>query len=384
VPGTAATVKEGIELGAYGVGETAAGEGGEFVSDVGTAAQESVDEIVDYAQERPAEVAGLGVGSLVGSAAIMGGAARVSSTAGRATRYAIQPGEELLTETGTRALSTTATGQRALEAIPGGKLDWEEPLVAGGRRAAGAAREATGDLARRIRLEATAARFKAAELRARGGEARFGTDTELGERVQDFLSDERGMAQMQVQRAKQPELETETESEVRQQAEREREQALGRTEMAQETEIETNYERTQAELDVQRPGQEIDVMPDVRGEVATEPMALERAEMGIDTAIKPDTELFTETATETGVETGVETDVETEVGVETEVETMTRMEQEIETTLEMEQETEQETEMFRPQEDRRARGMDDTPLGSVDTDVFKNIDQDLQDLAEDY
>ena len=150
VPALGMAVKEAGEFAPYTARETAAGRLGisydpartrptqlggpvsapitieeEGVApDVAEEAETSIREFETYARENPAEFAGSAAGSLVASAAIMGGAGLISPRLGAATRGIIQPGEEALGYGGyytTRALASERWAQRLFPA--------QEPLI---------------------------------------------------------------------------------------------------------------------------------------------------------------------------------------------------------------------------------------------------------------
>jgi hypothetical protein len=69
----------------------------------------------------------------------MSGAAKMSSRAGAAARWSIQPGEELASAVLTRGLSKTSTGSRIVSKFPNNRIDNEEIVIQGARRVAGKA-----------------------------------------------------------------------------------------------------------------------------------------------------------------------------------------------------------------------------------------------------
>jgi len=171
VPGVALGVKEGGEIVGYGVSETYHGRGGEALEDTKAAAATAVTEARKYAVQNPVKFSGLLAGSLAGSYTAMSGTAKISSRAGKATRYAIQPGEELATGAATKVAQRTATGQRALNKIPGGRIDNEELALYAGQKAVGKTRDAAGrvkagvsDTASRVSPDVTVARNADAPL----------------------------------------------------------------------------------------------------------------------------------------------------------------------------------------------------------------------------
>jgi len=96
----------------------------EFKSKTGGSVDERVSQAVGQYNEDPRKFIGQGVGTVLGTALFMGGAGAVSSRAGTASRFAIQPGEELLGYGG-HALTKTATSARTADRLFPNK----EPLI---------------------------------------------------------------------------------------------------------------------------------------------------------------------------------------------------------------------------------------------------------------
>lgn len=136
VPAAAQGVDEAFETAGFLAYETAEGRGGDATEDLGQAAQVAAAEAIESAQADPFGVGGQTAGSLVASAGIIGGASRVSSTAGRAAAYGIQPGEELASAGLSRAFPGVASR------FPGGRIDNEEIVLQQVQRAGGRIRSA--------------------------------------------------------------------------------------------------------------------------------------------------------------------------------------------------------------------------------------------------
>ena len=135
VPGaTQGLVNAGDYIGA-GAAATVSGETDEFVAESEEAAAEVQAQVVEQVTENPVETTAMLAGSLVGSAGLTAGAARLSGAAGRAVPFAFQPGEELLTVGTTTALKQTARGRRLLSRLPNNKVDPEEIVLRGADRA---------------------------------------------------------------------------------------------------------------------------------------------------------------------------------------------------------------------------------------------------------
>lgn len=142
VPAIALGVKEGAETLGYLGAETVSGRGGDAVDELGNVGGEAVNDFLDFAEDNPGRTGGMVAGSLVGSVGVLGGAAKVSSRAGRVARYSIQPGEEILSEGATAALRsrrlnavTRGAGDRVVDRFPNGRIDNEEILIRAGKTA---------------------------------------------------------------------------------------------------------------------------------------------------------------------------------------------------------------------------------------------------------
>lgn len=120
-PGAVLGAKEASEFVAFGAQETAEGRGGEFLQQTEEEAVETGARALTAAQENPVRTAGQLGGALATSTVSIGTAGALSSRAGTATRFAIQPGEELLSG-GARSVGSSAirTGSRARIAVPDG------------------------------------------------------------------------------------------------------------------------------------------------------------------------------------------------------------------------------------------------------------------------
>lgn len=103
------------ELSSGNVG-AAGGEAADAGGEVAGVAKETGEFIIEH----PAGTAG--------SIFFTAGAMALPGKAGAAARYTIQPGEELLTAGASRAFPRVASR------FPGGRIDWEEPLVSAGAR----------------------------------------------------------------------------------------------------------------------------------------------------------------------------------------------------------------------------------------------------------
>jgi hypothetical protein len=139
----------------------------------------------NYAKRNPAKTGGAVVGSLVGSYGVMAKAPK--------SRWLIQPGEEVATRGATAALSRSATGRRILSKFPGNRIDNEEIVIEGGRRAlrkarpvTQAARRAKYDLKQRLTPEAVRVAQR----------TKYDLQRRLPSEVRQFLRDESGQADL--------------------------------------------------------------------------------------------------------------------------------------------------------------------------------------------
>lgn len=164
-------LKEAGEFVGYGVSETVTGDAGVsinpgspgvgntpdsavevedegFVPDVGSAAQSAAGSFAEQASRNPGRTAGIVGGSLVGTAGVMSAANRISTRGGRATAFAIQPGEEVLT-----SAANVAAPTRVQNLFPGGRIDNEEIVIRETGRAARGLGRAVDRAARRTGQE---------------------------------------------------------------------------------------------------------------------------------------------------------------------------------------------------------------------------------------
>jgi hypothetical protein len=172
VPGLVGGGMEIAENVAAGVGEATTPGDQEFGSKAlnrGTAMGEA---FAEEATENPLETGALAFGSLAGSYGAISTASKISSRAGTATRYAIQPGEELAGTIGHSATKATAGTKAADKLFPNKEplIFSEEAAIRGGKKAVSKVRgleyqdAATRMQPSRLAQEAQSARFKAAEL----------------------------------------------------------------------------------------------------------------------------------------------------------------------------------------------------------------------------
>jgi hypothetical protein len=373
-------IKEGAETLGYIGGKYVAGQGDEAMSQLEGDIAGLKRAVEQEWREDKAGVTLTAAGSLVGSVAVMGGAARISSRAGAAARWTIQPGEEALTWGGTKALSRTARGQKVLDAIPGGKLDWEEPVVYAGQKATrkvGAkARTVTDDLARRIHIEKKAAEFKIAEMRSADVETRFFKQTQsrvegAKTEVEKLVAEERGQADLtglqrprsefeteQAQRSEATELDRQA---TRPEARTDQESKLGSE--AQKSEIRTEYESTQAQLAVrEREMQEAQE----RLNQAFEQQARIDEGSQIDQRSRQEVGQVFETDTRVDQEIAVDQEVDQRVDQRLEQEMEFELEQELALETETESEIEVESESLMPDEPPQP----DAPSTEIDEDFY--------------
>lgn len=180
VPAAARGLDEGVEYVGWMGSETLQGRGGQALGQSVRAAATVGGAAVDYATKNPAKFTGTAVGSLAGSYTLMGGAAKVSSRAGTAVRWGIQPGEELASSVLTRGLSKTSTGSKIVSKFPGGRIDNEEIVIEGAKKGV-----------QKTRSSVNAARRATSDLKAKAAPE-----------VRKFLLDDRGQGQMPRSRAK--------------------------------------------------------------------------------------------------------------------------------------------------------------------------------------
>lgn len=237
----------------------------ELGADIGEEGVDRAQSVFEYARENPAELAGIGAGSLVGSTAIMGAAGRASTTAGRASRLAIQPGEEIAGIGGfraTRALRDEATAQRY---FPN-----QEPLIFSEEAALQAAGRARARV-QGLEFEPTARQRALGERFSPGAEGEFQGlgQTETGEVTAAGRSEPLGGAGTDVTTELYDparfETETETEPSVTQRAEATaREFAADERGMTRLVSPEQEFETDPATTpEVEEPGSSFDLRQDV-------------------------------------------------------------------------------------------------------------------------
>jgi hypothetical protein len=427
VPANAAGLIEAGEFIGEAGAETVQGDGEQFADEAGTAAVRAGEAFLEQASEQPFQTGGALFGSLAGSAAGIAGASRLSRTGGRATAFAVQPGEELVGIAGNR-LTRVATNARTAERL----FPDDEPLIfseeaairtarAAGRRTRQRLPDVDADIGtlpelelsrpelsrEAARREATALRFGAAETarnvrqRASALEERvrslFGdSDEEL-----TFESDEPPIRSV-IENPLDIEADTTTDTDsdvgpaspdtesgggsptnagggalllerpgvarqrvIEREAEQEAEQTL--VETAQESEV-----RTEAETETEASS---------RAEALLEEAATPAVDAALDGAFEAEFEseiAGTETLTELDQELGTETELLQETELETELlqETELEAEQEAELEAELEQELELEAEAEAEAEPRRE------PAGEDDNDPFDDLGPLLDDGRE--
>lgn len=410
VPGVAKTGLEGTEAAGTLVTGVASGQSRETLGSVGERGFAIGESVYNYAKENKAGFAGMAAGGLAASYGIMSTAARIGPRAGAASRYAIQPGEELAGAAGfraTKAATSTATAQKL---FPNKEplIFSEEAAIRGGQKAATkirnleyqdaktraqpsrlqqemtSARFKAEEMLRsdapvsyssdintryldRGRQEMTSARFKAAETKARAGQKLQGAKSEM----RTFIGSERGQAQLGKSRLRgSSDLETaetdldggmrrnlETETSSRLQTELESEIRTGtesRLRSGLETELKTETAtrsevRTQAKQETRlRTEPLIDTreVTDTRSRMDTRPMEMET--LGFDTEVRTETGIESELAQDT------ETWIDTETRSNTDIRSEFALESELETEfeLEAEAETRREVEQIAPELNR--------------------------------
>lgn len=131
--------EEGAELVQHSIGEVRAGRSEELREDLGEAYEGAVRSFAEDLHRNPARTVGTTLGSVALTAGGTAAVARASPRAARAAAVTFQPGEEIASAAVTRAAPGVA------RRFPGGRVDWEEPVVAG----AGEVGRATGRGVRR-------------------------------------------------------------------------------------------------------------------------------------------------------------------------------------------------------------------------------------------
>ena len=170
VPGTALGLASGAGFAGARLGEVGRGDPDIAVERTQRAADEAISRGIEAAQDRPVET-GFALGaSLVGSAGVFGAASAAGRGAGTATRFAIQPGEELLGRGGFAATRAVGGERRAQQLFP-----MQEPLIFSEEAALRAARGGVQRLRDAdVRVRGVGAGVPAVEVRLRGE-----TETEL-------------------------------------------------------------------------------------------------------------------------------------------------------------------------------------------------------------
>jgi len=124
VPATALGLRAGAEFGAARARQAATGDVRDAASETFEAGRDIGEAFVRQARERPIETGAALAGGLIVSGGAVSAARTVSPTAGRATAFAIQPGEEIAGAAGLRATRAVSGERRAQQLFPEG-----EPLI---------------------------------------------------------------------------------------------------------------------------------------------------------------------------------------------------------------------------------------------------------------
>lgn len=302
-------------------------------------------------------------GSLVGTALVMGGAGAISGRTGAATRFAIQPGEELLTVGASRAAPGLA------RKFPNNRIDNEEivlrGIARGGRRVAERARW----IRSRVRGESTYSDYQpGAVMRPRdrgqlslvdllpGGraETRAETEPELDEPTPTIGGEDIPPSIDAWRRELGPShADVSSRFDVETNPMRERARRSTRRSVETETEVEE-------ELDRARRAAELSVVGAATGaSAATTAGAMERLDLAQEARVGlgTETELEGETEAEAEAEAEAELALEAAIEAELELELEAEAETEAETGLEIEAEADQER-------DRElTEGLDPAPFG---------------------
>jgi hypothetical protein len=127
VPQVAKSVLEGVEYAKFAVDE----DNQKVINQTTKAARGDRRELGTQLETNPGSTTGQFVGSLAVSVGGLSAASKAGK-AGRAARYAVQPGEELLSDTATLVARAepTGVGQKVLNRVPGGRIDNEELAMA--------------------------------------------------------------------------------------------------------------------------------------------------------------------------------------------------------------------------------------------------------------
>jgi hypothetical protein len=124
VPALAATGSQLAETTVTGSRRIAAGEADQVGADIQDSATRSIEAFERQITQNPVETAALAAGSLVVSSGAIGGASRISKTAGGASKAIIQPGEEIVGIAGGRATRAIAGDKAADKLFPN-----NEPVI---------------------------------------------------------------------------------------------------------------------------------------------------------------------------------------------------------------------------------------------------------------
>jgi len=384
---TARTVDEAAELGVYAADETVnlgqltgsggdgSGEvidtdrGGEILNDLSSAGTTSVGNAADSIADSPFRSLGTAVGSLAGT----GAAFRATSNAGRlgtATRYAIQPGEELAGTLGFRATRATLGEGAANRAFPNGEpaIFSEELALRGGRRALQGGRSA----ARRIRdtdVSLTGgnrlgAGLGAFEVEISRSETESGDSDDLGELPDTISSTDPDIGDASRQSFR-PEFDREADLDPTDPVQRRRRRNRGANDEALPDSVDTgrdeafrnslSRDRTQIDTETEtdffaRPGPEAGLRaatgfgrPDAGvGALSDLSVGVGRQDLTVDPGGRVDTDPFADVLGAQGPR-GVEFPGETELRAGTDVRTGTELGQEISTGFETDTRSQQRT-----------------------------------------
>jgi len=209
VPGTALGLAAGAGFAGARLGEVGRGEPDVAFQRTQQAADEAIARGVEAAREQPVET-GFALGaSLVGSAGVFGAASAAGRGAGTATRFAIQPGEELLGRGGFAATRAVGGERRAQQLFPMQEplLFSEEAVIRSGRGAAERLRGAD------VSVRGVGGGVPAFEVRLRGETE---TEPELGREELEtptlLVESERVRSRLEEEVLTEFEFETETET----------------------------------------------------------------------------------------------------------------------------------------------------------------------------
>ncbi|WP_435360399.1 hypothetical protein [Haloarchaeobius sp. DFWS5] len=150
VPAVLSSLDETGEFLGYSAAEIVQGNAGELGRDISVETGRLGSGAKDAVLSNPIGSVGTVTGTLLGSYGAIRYASAAGSTSGMAARYAIQPGEELLSAGATRALRTTSRGRRIADQLPGGKIDTEELAVLGAKKVGGRSKAAASKVRRSL------------------------------------------------------------------------------------------------------------------------------------------------------------------------------------------------------------------------------------------